>query len=242
MKAMIFSAGLGTRLRPITRNIPKALTPLDNKPLIFHIIESLHKQGINEFVVNVHHFADKIEAYLESVDLDVTIHISDERSMLLDTGGGLKNASEYLSDETFLVHNVDVITNLDVSEMLRFHRKNGALATLAVRNRPSGRCFQFNEHYQLVGWKNLKSGEQKIVGPANELYKLPFSGIHIIEPWIFDLIEEEGAFSIIDVYLRLARQYAIYGFRDDDYYWMDVGTPEKLKEAELYLQGLRNSD
>ena len=235
MKAMIFAAGLGTRLRPITNDRPKALAEINGIPLLEIIIRRLINFGFDEIIINVHHFADKVLEFLDSKkNFGINIQVSDERAELLDTGGGLKKASWFFDDKKpFLVHNVDTITNIDLLEYYNYHIKNNALATLLVRHRPGSRFFLFNEKNKLCGWENVISKEKILVDDQHgRIEQVAFSCLHIIDPSIFQFINEDGCFSIIDVYLRLAKEHNIYGYVDDDSYWLDVGTPEKLQRGE----------
>jgi len=235
MKAMIFAAGLGTRLRPITNDRPKALAEINQIPLLEIIIRRLINFGFDEIIINVHHFADKVLEFLDSKkNFGINIQVSDERAELLDTGGGLKKASWFFDDKKpFLVHNVDTITNIDLLEYYNYHIKNNALATLLVRHRPGSRFFLFNEKNKLCGWENVISKEKILVDDQHgRIEQVAFSCLHIIDPSIFQFINEDGCFSIIDVYLRLAKEHNIYGYVDDDSYWLDVGTPEKLQRGE----------
>jgi len=234
MKAMIFAAGLGTRLKPFTEAHPKALAPVNNKPLLQRNIEYLKSFGINEFVINVHHFPQQIISFLrEHNNFDSKIIISDESNALLDTGGGLKKASTYLSGaESFLVMNVDMLTNLNIGAMIAFHKSSKSIATLAVTNRITSRYFLFNYKNELCGWKNMKTGEEKIPRQESGLIPKAFSGIHIIEPVIFELMKQEGKFSIVDVYLELCNQKIITGYDHSSDLLIDVGRPESIVKAE----------
>jgi NDP-sugar pyrophosphorylase family protein len=233
MKAMIFAAGLGTRLRPMTDNKPKALAEINGTPLLEIVIRRLILFGFKEIIVNVHHFADQVIDFLDSKkNFGVDIHISDEREMLLDTGGGLKKASRFFEDrKPFLVHNVDTITETDLGDFYKYHISQNALATLLVRHRPGSRFFLFDESRRLCGWENIIDGNKIISMPKENLEQIAFSCLHIIDPALFDVMTEEGVFSIIDVYLRLAASYRIQGYVDDQSYWLDVGTPEKLERG-----------
>lgn len=238
MKAMIFAAGLGTRLRPITNDIPKALAPVHGVPMLEIVIRRLINYGFKDIVVNVHHFADKMMDFLESKDMfNINLHISDESGELLDTGGGLKKAAWFFDDgKPFLVHNVDTLTNIDLLDYYNYHKKNSALATLLVRHRPGSRFFLFDEEKRLCGWENVETNEKIVpVQSSTNLEQIAFSCLHIIDPKIFELITEEGCFSIIDTYLRLAEPNKIMGYLDDKSYWLDIGTPEKLQRAENEL-------
>ncbi|MBN2571950.1 MAG: nucleotidyltransferase family protein [Ignavibacteriales bacterium] len=230
MKAMILAAGLGTRLKPLTNNIPKALVKVKNKTLLELIIEKLKKSGIAEIIINVHHFPDMIIDYLETNKyFNTHIEISDERDMLLDTGGGIKKARWFLESDDFIVHNVDVISDLNLQEMYVTHKNNNPLATVAVKSRKTQRYFLFDNELNLCGWKNNTTGDLKIVRSSDkELIPLAYSGIQIISPQIFDLMTGTGKFSIIDTYLRLAKNEKIKGYCDDKSSWYDVGKLDVL--------------
>ncbi len=237
--AFIPSAGLGTRLYPLTKNTPKALVKIGGRTLLEYQLLKLKKAGVCKVVVNVHHFANQIIDFLEKHDnFGLPICISDEQELLLNTGGGLKKALTFFDDNLpVLVHNVDVYSDLSIPYLLEAHTQRNALATLVVRQRETSRYLQFDESYQLCGWENKKTGEQKIVRKAENLSNLAFSGIQVVAPQLLEKIEEQGAFSVIDLYLRLAKQEAIQGFLDDKSKWMDLGKYEQLEEAErLFLQ------
>lgn len=231
---MILAAGLGTRLRPLTNDRPKALVEINGRSLLEITLARLRRFGIREVIVNVHHFADLMVEYLDGHDFGMKIEISREEE-LLDTGGGLKKAAHFFlekaSDEPFIVHNVDVLSSIDLARMVQFHRDTGALATLAVQQRPTSRPLLFDDRLQLCGRASESSGAE-MAGSAFNCRALAFCGIHVIAPHIFPLMTEEGGFSIIDVYLRLAMQgQKISGFDSDQYYWRDVGKPESVRQA-----------
>lgn len=233
MKAMIFAAGLGTRLRPLTNDRPKALVEVAGLTMLEIAIRKLKNAGVDQFVVNLHHFGDKIRTFLESKDhFGSDIRFSDESDLLLDTGGGLKKAGAFLGgDEPFFLYNVDILTDLNLRNLYHAHMETRPLATLAVKSRPGSRFLLFDRDYRLCGWKNFKTGEEKISIALVRPNPLAFSGIHLVEPEIFDLITENGVFSIIDVYLRLAGQHWIKGFDHHNDFWIDLGKPEKVKEG-----------
>ncbi|MGU9938800.1 nucleotidyltransferase family protein [Empedobacter brevis] len=237
MKAMIFAAGLGTRLKPFTESHPKALALVNGKPLLQRNIEYLRAAGINEIVINVHHFADQIIEFLEENNyFGIEITISDETDQVLETGGGLVKAKANF-DEDFLVMNVDILTDLDLTELIKSHQKNNALATLAVSNRNSSRKLYFNEQNELKGWRNLKTAEEiKAVNSLDNLRDLAFSGIHVIHPNLFDKITEKGKFSIMKVYMDLMKTESILGFDHSGGVLIDVGRPESVIEAEQYFK------
>ena len=238
MKAMIFCAGLGTRLKPLTDDKPKALVPLAGKPLIEHVVERLKSYGFTDIIVNVHHFADKVEAFLaEKNYFGVNITISDERDSLLDTGGGLKKTAPFFNDgQPFLIHNVDIISDINLADLYRRNVESGALASLAVSNRLSSRYFLFDNTMQLAGWKNIKTNEQKIARVGDTYLPFAFNGIHVVNPAIFDLMNGfEGKFSIVDLYLHLAKHSSIEGVDVSKSRIIDVGKPAALLEAEKLI-------
>lgn len=234
MKAMLFAAGLGSRLLTETANKPKALVKIGQKTLLQLAVEKLKEFGITEIVVNVHHFALQISEFFQIHDFGITIHLSDETEKLLETGGGLKKAAPILrGNEPILIYNVDILSNIDLSAVIREHSNSGALATLVVRNRETQRYFKFNHNKQLVGWINKKTGETKISKPEDfsSALEMAFSGIHIIQPYFFNYLPEKDRFSITDLYLELAKTQLIKGYFDESDLWMDVGKPEQLEEA-----------
>ena len=236
MKALLFAAGLGTRLKEHTQDKPKALVSVAGKPLLQHAIEHLMEQGINDITINVFHFADQVISFVkENNSFGIDIHISDERDQLLDTGGGLKKAGTFLKgNEPILIYNVDVISNLDLNALLKYHQEQKALATLVVRQRETSRYLMFDQNLQLAGWKNFSNGETIISRPESfaDAKPLAFSGIHIIQPEFLELITEVGKFPIMDLYLRLAKNQPIKAFIDRSNLWMDLGKPEQLLAAE----------
>lgn len=240
MKALIFAAGLGTRLKEHTSSKPKALVTVADKPLLQHAIEKLIMHQISDITVNVYHFADQIISFLNDHPFPgVQIHLSDEREELLDTGGGLKKAACFLKgNEPILIYNVDVISNLDLTSLEHYHTASGALATLVVRQRETSRYLMFDQQMQLTGWKNFSNGETKISREDLFTSSLPyaFSGIQVVQPEIFYLIAEEGKFPIMDLYLRLAKVQKIHGFVDNSSLWMDLGKPDQLVRAEEILR------
>lgn len=233
MKAMIFAAGLGTRLKPFTDQHPKALALVNGISLLERNIRYLRKSGIHDLVINVHHFPEQIFSFLkENKNFGCNIQISDESYALLETGGGLKKAASLLSGkDPVLVINVDILTDLDISDMLNFHRSNQALATLAVTGRNTSRYFLFNIENRLCGWKNVITSEEKIPVPDSLLVPKAFSGIHIIQPEIFDMMKQHGKFSIVDVYLDLCPSHKIIGYDHSGGLLIDVGKPEAIAQA-----------
>lgn len=239
MKAMVLAAGLGTRLRPLTNNRPKALVEVGGRTLLEITITRLRQFGVNEIIVNVHHFADAVVDYLKSnQNFGMRVEISCEE-VLLDTGGGLKKASWFFLEDSsqskgpFILHNVDVISTIDFARMLRFHSHNNALATLAVQERETSRYLLFDDAGRLWGRRTGRDGQPEMIAHSSNVQALGFSGIHVVSPRIFSLMREEGAFSIVDCYLRLAAQgEKILGFRADQYYWRDLGRPENIEQAQ----------
>lgn len=239
MKAMIFAAGLGTRLGYLTKNIPKALIPVSGKPLLQWVVEKLINSGVTRIIINVHHHPTTIRNYVARFNYPgVDFLISDETHELLDTGGGLKLAHNLLyGSEPIILHNVDILSNVNIDEIVLKHKQEQALATLAVSKRTSSRQFLWDDN-RLAGWQNLDTGE-KIISEGFEnkpLKALAFSGIHIIDPIIFRLLNETGPFSITNAYLRLASKHKIVPFEHEPENWIDVGTPGKLKKAEQMVK------
>lgn len=246
MKAMVLAAGLGTRLRPLTDDRPKALVEVAGRTLLEITLTRLRGFGINDVIINVHHFADLILKCLEAHDnFGMRIAVSREDD-LLDTGGGLKKAGYFFLDDSghpeqpFILHNVDVISTIDLQRMVQFHSENRALATLAVQDRRTSRYLLFDEQLHLCGRRAGRDGEIERARPSPQTLALAFAGIHVISPRLIAIMKEEGAFSIIDSYLRLASQgEKIQAFRADEYHWRDLGRPEDLQQAARDLkQGL----
>ena len=238
MEAMIFAAGLGTRLRPLTNDRPKALVEVCGKTLLQHCIEMLIGNGATRIVINVHHFAEMMKEYISNLKYNVDIQISDESQLLLDTGGGLKKAIGLFSgSEPVVIANVDILTNIDLRRMMQQHIDSKADATLAIRNRNSSRVLLFDNSNQLKGWQNTKTGESIYVAEKDGLTPFAFSGIHIISPSLFDKFPADEVFPIIPHYLKLAENHKIIGYRHDSDYWFDAGSVEKIAEAERFLNG-----
>lgn len=239
MKAMIFAAGLGTRLKPITDTLPKALVPVCGKPLIEHVTRRLKSAGIGQAVVNVHHFADKVEAWVADQDI-MDISISDERQMLLETGGAVLHARPYLEGcGCFLIHNVDILSDVDLGWFMRQVRPD-ALATLLVSDRKTSRYLLFDpKTMRLVGWKNENTGEIRPHGAGiveSECLKLAFSGIHIMSDKVFDAMEGyPDRFPVIDFYLDKCHLYNIYGVKAEELSMVDVGKLDTLEQAEKFI-------
>jgi mannose-1-phosphate guanylyltransferase len=237
MKAMILAAGLGTRLRPLTDHRPKALVEVAGHTLLEIAITRLRESGVQEIIVNVHHFAGMVLEYLRAHNnFGMRIEVSQE-DVLLDTGGGLKKAAWFFPEDgpsaaPFILHNVDVISGIDLRRMLEFHKQNGALATLAVQQRETSRYLLFDEQMQLCGRRFVKEKKTELARPSQQLQSLAFTGIHVISPRMLQMMSEEGAFSIIESYLRLAGQgERIIAYRADGDYWRDLGRAENVKRA-----------
>ncbi len=233
MKAMILAAGLGTRFKPWTDQHPKALALVNGKSLLERNIRYLQSFGIKEVIVNVHHFSEQIlEVIHKHKGWGSDISISDETGQVLETGGGIKKASGYFDYGSFVLMNVDILTDLDLEAMIFYHEEKKPLVTLAVTNRKSSRHFLFDRDERLAGWRNTKTGEEKISIAAPVLLEKAFSGIHLISPEIFPLIHQEGKFSIVDVYLELASSHPILGFDHSGSKLVDVGRTESVDVAE----------
>lgn len=235
---MVLAAGLGTRLRPLTDSRPKALMEVAGRTLLEITLTRLRDFGVNEAIVNVHHFAEMVVEYLKAKkNFGMRIEISREDDLLLDTGGGLKKAAWFFlenpdADEPFILHNVDVISNIDLKHMIEVHKQNGTLATLAVQHRESSRQLLFDDAMQLCGRKAGRDQPPTLIRPVQNFQQMAFAGIHVISPRLLPMIHEDGVFSIIDVYLRLAAQgEKIMAFLADGSYWRDLGRPEDLKQA-----------
>jgi NDP-sugar pyrophosphorylase family protein len=248
VKAMILAAGLGTRLRPLTDDRPKALVEVAGRTLLEITLGRLQAFGIREVIVNVHHFADMVVEYLAAKkNFGMRIEVSEEE-VLLDTGGGLKKAAYFFledsGEEPFVLHNVDVISTIDLRRMVEFHKGHGALATLAVQQRETSRYLLFDENLELCGRQSRGGEKAEVVRRAPQMQPLAFTGIHVISPRFLKMTEEEGVFSIIAPYLRLAGQgEKIMAFRADGYYWQDLGKPENLRRAsEDVRQGVLGPD
>jgi len=233
MKAFILAAGLGTRLAPYTIDRPKALVELKGITLLERAIRKVNELEITEVIINIHHFGDQILDFLNSKqNFNLPITVSDERDQLLDTGGAIQYARQLLGNEPFLLYNVDVLSTMDLNAFSAYHAQKGGLATMAVRERSSDRYLVFDQNMLLSGWKNVKSGEERVSRVCDDPRNFAFSGIQIIEPDLLSLIIETGKFSIIDLYLRLARSESIFGYHDTSETWMDLGKPEQLIAAE----------
>lgn len=245
MKAMIFAAGLGTRLRPLTSDRPKALVEIGGKTMLERVINRLAEAGFDDITINVHHFAHKIIEFLEARgNFGLNIHISDERDMLLDTGGGILKARRFLDgDQPFLVHNADILTDIDLRAMYRSHVESGALATVLVKDRITSRYFVLDGDYRLQGWINKSTGETRPphLTCRHGMREMAFGGIHVISTSIFDELERysqgQPKFSTTPFYVDLCHRHIIKGYvQETPYKWLDIGKPESLKEAEEMVQ------
>ena len=230
---MIFAAGMGTRLQPFTDNHPKALAQVNGVPLLERNIKYLQSYGINDFVINIHHFGGQILAFLaENDNFGANIEISNESDELLETGGGLLFARRFLENEkTFLIMNVDILTDLNITNFINIHELKGGMVTLAVSDRESTRKLMFNDKMYLKGWKNLTTNKKTVVGGIFKLRELAFSGVHCVNSEIFTKITRTGKFSIMDEYLDLMKEDIIIGYQHTANL-IDVGKPESVAEAE----------
>ena len=241
MNAFIFAAGLGTRLKPLTDTMPKALVPVAGKPLLAHVVEKLKAAGCKKIVINIHHFGDMIIDYVkENNNFGIDIVFSDEREMLLETGGAIKHAVNILGDEPFLIHNVDILSNVDIQALWDEHLNSGSAATLLVSKRSSSRALLFNEEGNLTAWTNKSTGEVKTPYESVDiasLKELAFSGIHVFSPSLFKYF---GAypekFSIIDFYLNTCKEEKIKAFTQEGLQLLDVGKLDSLERAEEFVK------
>ncbi len=241
MQAMIFAAGLGTRLRPYTNDRPKALVEVGGKSLLEWNLRRLARQGVERVVVNVHHFADQVESFLQAHQFGLDIRVSDERDLLLDTGGGLLRALPHFEDAPILVHNVDVLSDLDLRSLYAQAIRQQLAGLLAVRQRATSRYLLFDAAGNLSGWRNDRTGEERIVRVASPLAPLGFSGISVLHPRLLQYRPpEEPVFSIIDVLLSAASELPIRAHDHTTGYWIDVGKPEALPKAAALLHDLED--
>jgi NDP-sugar pyrophosphorylase family protein len=240
MKAMIFAAGLGTRLKPLTDNKPKALVEVNGKTLLEHTIQKLIQSGVSEIIINVHAFANQIIDFIKlNNNFGIHIEISDETGLLLDTGGGLKKAAWFFDDnKPFILHNVDIISDIDLNQMYQQHIASNCLATLAMDNRETNRYFLLNQNLELCGWENSKT-KVKIISKSGKIsFKLAFSGIHVISHSIFAHFENDHIFSITSKYLELSKKHKIMAYQPNNTYWFDVGKTNDLAKAEQFLKSI----
>lgn len=240
MQALLLCAGIGSRMKELTKDKPKALVPVNGRPLLAWNMEKLKSSGFKTVVVNIHHFGDQILSYLKENDnFGLEVHISDERDKLLDTGGAVKAAMQYLdSDAPVLIHNVDIISDLDLGDLMAAHLDGAHLATLAVRTRKTSRYLMFEESTKhLTGWTNIQTNEIRLSRITTMMVaNYGFSGIHVIDSDIQDFFPNKRAFSIIDVYLEAAKTKNILAFPHEDDIWVDVGKPENVERAERALE------
>jgi NDP-sugar pyrophosphorylase family protein len=241
MKAMILAAGLGTRLKPLTDEVPKALIPVGGIPMLEHIILKIKAAGFKHVVINIHHFGEQILDFLASKNnFGLTVDISDERNYLLDTGGAIKKASRFLEgNEPFLIHNVDIFSDVDLEAMYRSHVNSKAMATLLVNKHRSARQLLFDKREQLCGWRNRETGEVKSFFPKfdpSKYMEYTFGGVHVISPDIFRLMDEwTGKFSIIQFYLSICPNTLVNLYTQNDIRWVDVGKLKGLEEAKQWF-------
>lgn len=240
MRSFIFAAGKGTRLQPITNVMPKALVPINKKPLLQHVIDKLESADCSELLINVHHHAQQIIDYVKLHESTINIKISDESEALLNTGGGLKKAgSLFKGNDPILVHNVDILSNVNLLDFYQSHDE-GSVATLLVSQRETKRYLLFNESMHLVGWTNIETGEVKSPYEnidVSKCRKLAFAGIHVISPEIFSLMDTwPNTFSIIDFYLDICKKKIIKGMEIEGMKMVDVGKLDSLAQAERFAQ------
>jgi NDP-sugar pyrophosphorylase family protein len=243
MKAMIFAAGFGTRLKPLTDTMPKALVPIAGKPLLEHTIMKLRASGFDEIIVNVHHFPDMIIDFLkEKNNFGICIEVSDERDLLLETGGGIRKAAWFFDDgKPFLIHNVDILSNINLDDLYQTHLKSDSLATLVVNERDTFRHLLFDHENRLRGWINEKTGETKPqkIDDISGYQKLAFAGIQILSPAIFDQMTNFlEKFSIIDFYVSNANSDKISSYTPENFQMLDVGKVDVLEKAEEFLKNV----
>lgn len=237
MKAMIFAAGMGKRLGSITQSIPKALVDINGKTVLHRAVEKCSLAGFDDIIINVHHFADQVEEEVQKLNkAGFSVSVSDERDGLLENGGGLYKARDFFDNNPFLLYNVDIISDLDLSALYRLHLQKKGLATLAVRHRPDKKFLLVDDQGQLRGWRNIATKEQRPAGLDDRgLSEIAFSSMHIAEPEIFEYMRD-GVYSLIDLYLELVTQHNIFTLKHDEGYWVDVGTPDSLEYVRELLK------
>ena len=238
MQAMILAAGLGTRLKPITEELPKALVEVNGKTLLEIAIRNLIENDFRRIVINVHHFADKVKEFLGNNTFAADIFISDESDLLLDTGGGIKHARKFFDDSPILIHNVDIISNLNLKEFYQYHISDDSVASLVVSNRKSNRYLLFNEADILCGWQDVNKDEKIIVREDSKLNQLAFNGIHILNPHLIDSFPDEKVFSVIKAYLKIAGTEDIHAYVSNDIKWIDVGKVDSLQKASQLIRSM----
>lgn len=236
MKAMIFAAGMGRRLGKLTETIPKALVNVNGKTVLHRAVERCSSYGFDDIIINVHHFADMVEEEVHRLNkMGFRVAVSDEREMLLENGGGLFKAKWFFDNNPFLLYNVDIVSDLNLSALYQEHLIRKGLATLATRHRPGKRYILVDTDGRLRGWRNVETGDEILKGVSSDgLDQIGFSSMHIVEPEIFNFMQE-GIYSMIDLYLELAASHHIYTLKHDEGYWVDVGTPESLERVRKLL-------
>lgn len=238
MQAMILAAGLGTRLKPITETIPKALVKINGITLLEITIRKLIYNDFRKIIINVHHFADQIKEFLNDNTFAADIIISDESELLMDTGGGIKFAKKYFDDSPILIHNVDIISDINLNDFYQYHITDDSIASLCVSNRESNRYLLFNNDNVLCGWKDVKKGEKIVVRDDPELKPYAFNGIHIINPEIIESFPDEKVFSVIKAYLKVAEYENITAYLTENTKWIDVGKVDSLESAEVIVKDI----
>jgi NDP-sugar pyrophosphorylase family protein len=238
MKAMIFAAGRGTRLRPITDHTPKALVQVGGVPMLERVLLKLISAGFDEVIVNIHHHPQQVIDFLKTKNnFGISISLSDESGLLLDTGGGLKKVEWFFDDgQPFLVHNVDILSDVDLTSIFEEHLRNNSLTTLVVQKRKTDRLLLFDRNLNLIGWKNALTGTVRMPVEKEVMYEYAFCGIHVIDPELFKLIHQEGVYTIIDVYLDVIKNQIIKGIEITNTFWTDIGNLQNLKEAENHFK------
>lgn len=236
-QAMIFAAGFGSRLQPITNSIPKVLVPVNGKEMLGIIIEKLIDNGFTRIVINTHYFNEKIEEYISKSNFNAEIILSYEEE-ILETGGGLVKAKDLFEEGNILIYNGDILSDMDISALWEFHKNNNSIATLASFNRDSVRHFLWNEKDELCGWRNLDTGEEIASRETSNAKGQPFAAVHVIKKEILDLLPAKGKFSLTPEYIRLSRNHTFKRFNAENTYWFDIGSIEKLERADQYLKTL----
>ena len=243
MKALIFAAGIGSRLKPWTDSHPKALVEVGGKPMLAHVIERIVAAGIHDIIINVHHFADQIRDYIAKANFDADIFFSDETDMLLETGGGLRKVIDQIGNNPVLLYNADILTDFNLKNMISVHRKSKRDITLLTGRRSTQRYLVFNHAGNMRGWKNVSTGEvrPKDLTVKDDYMLLAFDGIHIVEPSVYDLLRnfrpENTPFSIMDFYIENCNFLKIKSYKlPEDVMWFDIGKPETLKKARTYYK------
>ncbi len=242
MNALVFAAGLGTRLAHLTNNKPKALVEVNGKPMLLHAIEKLLNIGVKRIVINVHHHADQVISFVNGLRFTgVDLMISDEREMLLETGGALlKAAPLFLKDKPIILYNADVLTGANLKHMIDYHNVKGGMATLMVKKRDTSRYFLFDDSMRLSGWENVLKGDRMITRSEQNLTSYAFSGVHIVNQELLSLLGEVRKFSIVKGYLDISDQVSVFGWKDWDEYWFDMGSPEKLQVVNEFFKSDKN--